>query len=146
DPTHAGGARGAHAHPSADLRRGVGRGRGQSPAVPAGAHHQSAAQDRGACRPARARRHGAGRRLSRRAAGVTRVAGSRVRAWLWWIGVFVVVTVLLRACRDGLDTAHAVLTYLLVMLGGSVSGGRPWGSPSPAPGCCRSISSSSSRT
>ncbi len=55
------------------------------------------------------------------------MAGSRVRAWLWWVGMFVVVTVLLRACRDGLDTAHAVLTYLLVMLGGSVSGGRPLG-------------------
>ena len=55
------------------------------------------------------------------------MAGSRVRAWLWWVGMFVVVTVLLRTCRDGLDTAHAVLTYLLVMLGGSVSGGRPLG-------------------
>jgi len=50
-----------------------------------------------------------------------------VRAWLWWVGLFVVVTVVLRACRDGLDVAHAVLTYLLVMLGGSVSGGRPLG-------------------
>jgi two-component system sensor histidine kinase KdpD len=55
------------------------------------------------------------------------VAASRVRAWLWWVGLFVVATVVLRACRDGLDVAHAVLTYLLVMLGGSVSGGRPLG-------------------
>jgi K+-sensing histidine kinase KdpD len=55
------------------------------------------------------------------------VPGSRLGAWLWWLGAFVVVTVVLRACRDGLDTAHAVLAYLLVMLGGSVSGGRPLG-------------------
>jgi two-component system sensor histidine kinase KdpD len=43
-----------------------------------------------------------------------------------WIGVFGLATAVLRACRGGgMDAAYAVLTYLLVMLGGSVSGGRP---------------------
>lgn len=55
------------------------------------------------------------------------MAGSRVQAWSTWLGAFIVTTVVLRACRDGLDTAHTVLAYLLVMLGGSVSGGRPLG-------------------
>jgi K+-sensing histidine kinase KdpD len=43
---------------------------------------------------------------------------------LVWTGVLVVVTVVLRAARGDPDQAHAVLTYLLVVLGGSVSGGR----------------------
>ena len=50
---------------------------------------------------------------------------SRVWAWLCWGIVFLTATVVLRACRDSVDTVHAALTYLLVMLGGSVSGGRP---------------------
>src|SRR5439155_1767099 len=33
----------------------------------------------------------------------------------------------LRACRGGTDVVYAVLTYLLVVLGGSVSGSRPLG-------------------
>src|SRR6059058_5109753 len=59
-----------HAHASADLRSRVGSGGRQSAAIPAGAHHESASQDRGACRPARTRRDRAGSRLSRRAAGI----------------------------------------------------------------------------
>jgi len=55
------------------------------------------------------------------------VAPSGVRAWLLWVGVFLLATVVLRACRGGIDAAYAALTYLLVMLGGSVSGGRPLG-------------------
>jgi two-component system sensor histidine kinase KdpD len=44
-----------------------------------------------------------------------------------WVTVCVAATVVLRERRDGVDTVHAVLAYLLVILGGSVSGGRPLG-------------------
>src|SRR4029077_20348479 len=121
------GARRPHAHASADLRGGVGSGGRQSAAIPAGAHHESAPQDRGACRPARARRDRAGGRLSRRAAGIGTVALSRVRAWLLWVGMFVLSTAVLRGYRGGAAVVCAVLTCLLLILGGSVSGGRPVG-------------------
>jgi two-component system, OmpR family, sensor histidine kinase KdpD len=55
------------------------------------------------------------------------VVRSRVWAWLFWVTVCVVATAVLRARRDSVDTVHAALTYLLVILGGSVSGGRPLG-------------------
>ena len=55
------------------------------------------------------------------------MALSRARAWLLWVGVFVFATAALRAYRGGTDVVYAVLTYLLVVLGGSVSGGRPLG-------------------
>src|SRR5207244_5118799 len=41
--------------------------------------------------------------------------------------VCVAATVVLRERRDSVDTVHAVLAYLLVILGGSVGGGRPLG-------------------
>ena len=53
--------------------------------------------------------------------------GSRVWPWLSWVAVFVVATAVLRAGRDTVATVHALLAYLLVILGGSVSGGRPLG-------------------
>ena len=46
---------------------------------------------------------------------------------MFWVTACVVATAVLRARRDSVDTVHAVLTYLLVILGGSVSGGRPLG-------------------
>lgn len=54
---------------------------------------------------------------------------TRARLWAWviWGTVFVTATVVLRVCREGVDTIHAALTYLLVMLGGSLSGGRALG-------------------
>src|SRR5207247_3794906 len=55
------------------------------------------------------------------------MARSHVWAWLCWVSVCVVATVVLRARRDGVDTVYAVLTYLRIILGGSVSGGRPLG-------------------
>src|SRR6266702_194530 len=55
------------------------------------------------------------------------MARSHVWAGLCWVSVCVVATVVLRARRDGVDTVYAVLTYLLIILGGSVSGGRPLG-------------------
>src|SRR5712692_3486478 len=55
------------------------------------------------------------------------MARSRVWAWLFWVTACVAATAVLRARRDSVDTVHAALTYLLVILGGSVSGGRPLG-------------------
>ena len=53
----------------------------------------------------------------------------RHRAWIWvaWVAVFVAVTAVLRAFRDSVDTVPPVLLYLLIILGGSVGGGRPLG-------------------
>lgn len=44
-----------------------------------------------------------------------------------WTAVLIVVTVVLRLARGDTDQAHVVLAYLLVVLGGSVSGGRALG-------------------
>jgi two-component system, OmpR family, sensor histidine kinase KdpD len=55
------------------------------------------------------------------------MARSRVWPWLGWVVAFAVATAVLRAGRDTVDTIHALLAYLLVILGGSVSGGRPLG-------------------
>ena len=52
---------------------------------------------------------------------------SRVWIWLGWVAVFVAVTALLRTYRDGMGTVPPVLLYLLVILGGSVGGGRALG-------------------
>jgi K+-sensing histidine kinase KdpD len=55
------------------------------------------------------------------------VPQTRVWIWLGWVAVFAAVTALLRTLRDGADTVPAVLVYLLVILGGSVGGGRSLG-------------------
>jgi len=55
------------------------------------------------------------------------VTSSRVWPWLFWGALFAVATAVFRARRDSVDTIHAMLAYLLVILGGSVSGGRPLG-------------------
>jgi two-component system sensor histidine kinase KdpD len=52
---------------------------------------------------------------------------SRTTAWVLWIAVLVLVTVLLVAVRGRLDQAQNILIYLLVVLGGSASGGRALG-------------------
>jgi K+-sensing histidine kinase KdpD len=44
-----------------------------------------------------------------------------------WTVVLVAVTLVMRAARGDIDQAQVVLTYLLVVLGGSVSGGRGLG-------------------
>src|SRR5256885_16972449 len=62
------------------------------------------------------------------------MARSRLWAWVVWVTVCVAATLVLRERRDGVDTVHAVLTYLLVILGGSVSGGRPPGVALPLGG------------
>src|SRR3954451_13437372 len=50
------------------------------------------------------------------------------RAWLLWTLMLAAVTVTMIVARDQLDPTHAVLIYLLVVLGASASGGgRPLG-------------------
>lgn len=44
-----------------------------------------------------------------------------------WTAALLLMTVLLRATRSDADQAHVVLAYLLIVLGGSVSGGRNLG-------------------
>ena len=56
-----------------------------------------------------------------------RLPWRRVRPWLLWIGVLLAVTAVLVPLRTGLDQAHVALLYLLVVLGGSVGGGRSLG-------------------
>jgi len=51
----------------------------------------------------------------------------RAGSWLFWMGTLVVVTVALVWVRGDLNQAHATLIYLLVVLGGSASGGRALG-------------------
>src|SRR5579859_1288526 len=49
--------------------------------------------------------------------------------WALWIGLTVVVTVSLVHERGNEDQVHVVLMYLLLVLGGSASGGRSLGIP-----------------
>jgi two-component system sensor histidine kinase KdpD len=50
----------------------------------------------------------------------------RVDLWRWalWIGLMVVATVVMIQVRDQIDQVHAILIYLLVILGASTAGGR----------------------
>jgi two-component system sensor histidine kinase KdpD len=48
----------------------------------------------------------------------------RVTGWVFWCTLFTISTVMLVGARDELDQSHAVLTLMLVVLGGSVAGGR----------------------
>jgi two-component system, OmpR family, sensor histidine kinase KdpD len=48
-------------------------------------------------------------------------------SWLFWAAALAVVTVALVSMRGSLDQAQATLIYLLVVLGGSASGGRALG-------------------
>lgn len=56
-----------------------------------------------------------------------RLPWRRIRPWLLWIGILLAVTAALLPLRAGLDQAHVALLYLLVVLGGSVGGGRSLG-------------------
>jgi two-component system sensor histidine kinase KdpD len=51
----------------------------------------------------------------------------RVATWVFWLAVTVAVTALISIWRDTIDQVHVVLTYLLVVLGASASGGRRLG-------------------
>jgi two-component system sensor histidine kinase KdpD len=48
-------------------------------------------------------------------------------SWLLWCGMLFLATMVLVANRASIDQSHAVLTLLLVVLGGSAMGGRPLG-------------------
>ena len=48
-------------------------------------------------------------------------------SWLFWTATLVAVTAALVSVRGDLDQAHVTLIYLLVVLGGSASGGRALG-------------------
>ncbi|HUK22309.1 MAG TPA: ATP-binding protein [Gemmatimonadales bacterium] len=50
-----------------------------------------------------------------------------MKAWIAWCVVFVIATIVLRWDREHVNQAHVVLVYLLLVLGGSVSGGRALG-------------------
>ena len=52
---------------------------------------------------------------------------SGARAWITWSALLATVTFVLRLVRPDIDQAHVVLVYLLVVLGGSVAGGRALG-------------------
>jgi K+-sensing histidine kinase KdpD len=51
----------------------------------------------------------------------------RARSWLLWIGMLLAVTAALVSVRDSVDQVQVALLYLLVVLGGSASGGRTLG-------------------
>jgi two-component system sensor histidine kinase KdpD len=52
---------------------------------------------------------------------------SRVRAVLLWSAIFLALTAVMRGARGAIGESHVALVYLLVVLGGSVSGGRALG-------------------
>jgi K+-sensing histidine kinase KdpD len=49
------------------------------------------------------------------------------RTWIGWGVAFTAITVGMARVRPDIEQAHVVLVYLLLVLGGSVSGGRPLG-------------------
>jgi two-component system, OmpR family, sensor histidine kinase KdpD len=55
------------------------------------------------------------------------MARSRLLSWIVWWTILLVATLVLRWHRSDLDAVHVVLIYLLVVLGGSVSGGQALG-------------------
>src|SRR6185369_2553147 len=116
-------ARGPHPDAPAALRRGVGEGVRASAAVPARARHQPAPQDRARAGEPAAHRHRAGRRLPLRA----RSTVTRALRWLVWGSMLVLTTVVLHGVRDQIEQSHITLVLLLVVLGGSMEGGRPLG-------------------
>jgi K+-sensing histidine kinase KdpD len=59
---------------------------------------------------------------------VTRLRSSAVVPVVLWYGLLVLATVVMHITRETQESqAHVVLIYLLIVLGGSVSGGRPLG-------------------
>lgn len=67
--------------------------------------------------------------MSATASSRTSSAGgpSRLRGWVLWTLLLGLVTVWMGRTRPDIDQAHVVLTYLLVVLGASVAGGRAFG-------------------
>jgi len=51
----------------------------------------------------------------------------KIRPWVLWLLVLVLVTLYLVSSKNNITQVHAALIYLLVILGGSISGGRALG-------------------
>jgi K+-sensing histidine kinase KdpD len=59
---------------------------------------------------------------------ITQLRSSAAVSVVLWYGLLVLATVVMHLARETQQSqAHVVLTYLLIVLGGSVSGGRPLG-------------------
>jgi two-component system sensor histidine kinase KdpD len=61
---------------------------------------------------------------------MTRTDPNRLRTigqWTFWLIMLILTTVALVAVRDDIEQSHVALTFLLVVLGGSASGGRGLG-------------------
>src|SRR6266704_3092727 len=56
-----------------------------------------------------------------------RIRWPPVRASLLWGAIFVALTAVMRAARSDIGEPHVALVYLLLVLGGSVAGGRALG-------------------
>ena len=52
---------------------------------------------------------------------------ARLRWWVTWFGLLALLTVVLLAVRDRLQTVHVALPFLLIVLAGSSTGGRTLG-------------------
>lgn len=52
---------------------------------------------------------------------------ARLALWIGWLVALVVATVVMISARAQIEQAHVVLIYLLIVLGASVTGGRPLG-------------------
>ena len=50
-----------------------------------------------------------------------------ISTWLLWIALVAALTVVMTSARSQFDQVHVVLMYLLVVLGGSATGGRALG-------------------
>jgi len=48
-------------------------------------------------------------------------------SWLIWLAVLIVLTIVMHGVRQDIEEAHVVIPYLLVVLGGSATGGRALG-------------------
>jgi two-component system sensor histidine kinase KdpD len=51
----------------------------------------------------------------------------RAAPWVAWVAALVAVTAVLHQWRGEIETAHVVIPFLLIVLGGSATGGRPLG-------------------
>jgi len=54
-------------------------------------------------------------------------AARRAVPWIAWIAALAAVTAVLHQWRGEIETAHVVIPFLLIVLGGSATGGRPLG-------------------
>jgi K+-sensing histidine kinase KdpD len=52
---------------------------------------------------------------------------ARAAPWILWIAALLAVTALMRQWRGDIETAHVVIPFLLIVLGGSATGGRALG-------------------